>query len=100
MEPHKQYIPPETLQLMEMGRKGLLWRVVVRYCVEAESKLLDKRNLTNQELMDFREKIFRYGLLVPVEAHHWKVIPPMDIAEVDIFKQTAYMQELWPQPTG
>lgn len=88
-----QYIPPEILNLMQLGRQKKLWAVEVIYIVKNETKQQIKRNLTAEELMKFREALFRYGMQIPVEENHWKIIPPYDIHEVDIFRQDNYVME-------
>lgn len=87
----KTYIPPEILERMQLGREKKLWAVEVVYLLKNETKIQIKRNMTSEELMKFREALFRYGMQIPVEEHHWKVIPPYDIHEVDIYQQSSYV---------
>lgn len=88
----KEYIPKELKQLIEMGKQKKLWALEIRYNVagQGETKLMRKRNLTVQELMTFRESMFKYGFKVMVEPGHWKIICPMDIVEVDLYNQDHY----------
>lgn len=88
--PVKQYVPPEVQALQELGRQGKLWTVEVVYTLDSNTKVVRKRNMTSDELMKFRESMFRFGFTVPVEPGHWKVVPPFDIQTVDMFKQTNY----------
>lgn len=104
----KTYIPPEVLQLMELGRQKKLWALEIVYTTpgENEVKRIWQRNLTGEKLMDFREKMFRYGFTVPVEPGHWKIVCPMDIQSVDLYRQDNYVTETYNgvaqtgQPTG
>lgn len=91
----KQYVPPEILALMQLGREGKLWAISIRYSVPGtnETKLMHRRNFTGEKLMTFRESMFRAGFTINIEPGHWKVICPVDIVEVDIFRQTCYMPE-------
>jgi hypothetical protein len=91
--PKKQYIPPQILRLMQLGEEKKLWAVMVGYQLGNERKQVIKRNLETEELMKFRETLFRYGLQIPVEPEHWKVIPPYDILEVDIWRQDKYLPD-------
>lgn len=95
MSQPKQYIPPEIMRLMQLGRDGKLWALEVVYSIrdKNEYKQMIKRNLTEEELLKTREAMFKYGLQIPVEPGHWKIICPIDILEVDLYKQKAYVME-------
>jgi hypothetical protein len=92
MEPIKDTTPFELKRLIELGRKGKLWRIVVMYNVHGcgETKLHDLKNLEITELMNFRENMFRYGFKIQIAPGHWKIICPMDVVEVDLYQQSAY----------
>jgi hypothetical protein len=104
MTTNKQYIPPEVLRLMELGRQKKLWALEIEYTVrpDNEIKLQYKRNLTGEELKIFRDALFRYGLSIPIKPGHWRIICPMDIIQVDCFQQDCYIMEsyrmMWEEP--
>ena len=86
------------LALIELGKQKKLWAVEVQYTApgaQQERKIEIKRNLTAEELVKFREAIFRYGMQIPVKPQHWKIIVPMDILEVDIYQQDHYIPETY-----
>ena len=80
---------------MQLGREGKLWSVEIMFNVPAkhETKTEYKRNMETSELMKFREALFKYGFSLPVKAGHWRLILPMDILQVDIFKQDAFVDD-------
>lgn len=83
---------------MELGRQKKLWSLEIMYNVHLptggqETKIEWKRNLDTTELMKFREAMFRYGFSMPVTANHWKLVCPMDIISVDLYRQDAYVAE-------
>jgi hypothetical protein len=86
----KQYIPPEVLRLMELGRQGKLWTIEITYHCDSNTKLERKRNMTGDELVKYREDIFRIGFSVPIAAGHWRIVTPYDIVQVDLYKQNGY----------
>lgn len=92
---NKQYIPPEVLRLMELGRQKKLWALEIRYNVpdKNETKIIWKRNMTGEQLQTVRENMFRLGFEIPVEPGHWKIICPMDIVTVDCYRQDNYVGE-------
>lgn len=94
MEPaKKQYTPPEVLERQELGRQGKLWTIEVIYNKDGTSRILRKRNMTDVELMKFRQSMFSFGFTMPVEQGHWSIICPLDIVSVDLFKQASYFPE-------
>ena len=100
MEPTNQYIPHELKQLIELGKQKKLWALEVIYSVRGEgaTKLKRMTNLTLNELMNFRENMFKYGFKIELEPGHWKIICPMDILEVDLYQQDAFFFD--PPATG
>lgn len=97
MAANKQHIPPELEELFALGKAGKLWAMEIIYTLEGETKQVRKRNMTVEELMKFRETMFRYGMTHPVEPGHWKIVCPMDINSVDVYKQATYLPDL---PSG
>lgn len=73
------------------GKAGLLWRACVQYKDGTEVALWKKENMYNDEIMEFRYAMYKYGLLKWVDHNHWKVIHPADIMEVDLFRQQTYL---------
>lgn len=90
---NNQSIPPELQELFELGKAGRLWSIEIIYSLEGVTKQVRKRNLPVEELMKFRETMFRYGLTHPVEPGHWKIVCPVDIFSVDVYKQSSYFPE-------
>lgn len=106
---NKQKFDERQLQeLLTMGMEGKLWAVSVMYKVDAETRLYERKNLTGEQLMKLRNRMFQFGFEIMIEAGHWQIICPMDILEVHMYKQTRYLPEgsakLWQpntdQPTG
>lgn len=92
MAPTNQPIPYELQRLIDLGKQKKLWALEIQYNVAktGETKVMRKRNMEELELMNFRELMFRYGFKVMVAPGHWKIICPMDIVEVDLYRQDAY----------
>lgn len=94
MAPTKQSLPPELERLIQLGKRKKLWSLEILYNFRnGEAKLMHKRNMENEELMSFRENMFRYGFKVMVAPDHWKIVCPMDILEVDLHRQDYYIFE-------
>lgn len=94
MSDSSTYVPPEIRELWQLGREGKLWAVEVVYSLAGATEIVRKRNQTGKEVMQFRQDIFRVGFLHTVGPGHWKVIPPMDIVSVDLYKQDKYLPDL------
>lgn len=90
----KPLMPPELQLLYDQGKAGKLWVMEIIYRVGAEDKMLRKRNMTSGELMQFRLDIFRIGFITPIEPGHWRLICPMDIKQIDLYKQSGYFTDL------
>lgn len=89
----QQYLTPEIEELIELGKKKLLWAIEVVYTVDGTTKRYRKRNLRMQEIMATRKELFEYGLAHPVEPGHYKIINPLDYQEMDVFKQDRYIPD-------
>ncbi len=85
-------VPDEMKELFEMGAAGKLWTLEFEYTMDSERKLFRWRNLDEKNLMVKRAKMFSTGLTVPVggEPGHWRIIVPMDIIRVDLYRQSGY----------
>ena len=85
-------IPEELRELYEMGAAGKLWTLEVEYDFDSERKITRWRNLTDQDLMRRRTSMFQVGFSIPVggQPGHWRVICPIDIVKVDLYRQTGY----------
>jgi hypothetical protein len=92
MAPIRDSTPAELQRLIDLGKQKKLWTIEVCYNVvgTSEAKMKRYRNLEVQELMTFRESMFKYGFKVGVEPGHWKIVCPIDIIEVDLYQQSAY----------
>ncbi len=86
--------PPADLEeLKALGAAGHLWTVEIQYADEHEVKKIQKRNQKHAEVMKLRYDLFIYGILVPVELGHYRIICPIDIRGVDLYRQSAYFPE-------
>jgi hypothetical protein len=88
-------IDPELKRQMlyELGAAGKLWALEVEYNLDNETKLIRWRNLPDAELQLRRESIFKVGIPLFIEPGHWRIICPMDIAKVDVYRQNGYFPE-------
>lgn len=86
-------MPPEVLERMELGRQNKLWCLEVHYALDSERRVMRKRNMTGDEVLKLRTSMFQAGFTMPVKENHWRVIPPIDIVQVDLYKQSAYFAE-------
>lgn len=84
--------PEQAERRKQAGAKKQLWTVEIIYNLDSESCRVLKRNLYDNEVQVLRENMFRYGFPVPVEPGHWRIIPPMDIARVDLVRQTGFFE--------
>lgn len=100
----KQKFDEHRLQeLLTLGLEGRLWAVSIMYKVNGQTKLHEIRNLTGEQTMAKRSRMFQFGFEVMIAPGHWQIVCPMDILEVHMFKQTRYLPEgaakLWqPKP--
>lgn len=83
-------IPAELHELWEMGAAGKLWTLECVYVLDSEQKIIRWRNLTDAELMGRRVKMFSQGFTIPVEPGHWRIVHPIDIQRVDLYRQSGY----------
>lgn len=80
-------------KLLTLGMEGKLWSVRVQYRDKGETKQHIRRNMLSPELMGFRKNMFQFGFEISVGPGHWKIVCPMDIEEVEMFKQTKYIPD-------
>lgn len=85
-------VPEELRELYEMGAAGKLWALECEYTMDTERKIIRWRNLTESEMMGRRNKMFHVGMTVPVggDPGHWRIIHPLDIQRVDLYRQSGY----------
>lgn len=85
-------VSEELRELYEMGAAGKLWTLEFEYTMDNERKLCRWRNLNEVQLMSKRNKMFSVGLTMPVggEPGHWRIICPIDIIRVDLYRQNGY----------
>ena len=93
MAANNQSIPPELQELFDLGKAGKLWTIEVVYSLEGVTKVVRKRNMTDDELLKWRESMCRYGLTHWLEPGHWKLVLQVDIFSTDIYKQSSYFPE-------
>lgn len=88
------YIPPEIQELIDLGKAGKLWAIEIPYDNgQGETKIIRQWNMRGEQVMKLRQKIFQYGLTVPVRPHEWLIVPPMDIRHCLLIQQNAYLPE-------
>lgn len=81
---------PELIARRQAGNDGNLWRVKV-LCKSGNATIWrGKENMYSHEVMDMREGIFKSGFMIWMDPGHWLVIPPFDILEVHVYKQSKY----------
>jgi hypothetical protein len=91
--------PEETLRLEKLGKNRKLWTVDIIYShysfemPQNDTKHMVKGNMELPALQAFIEKIFRTGFTLPIDSDHWRVIKPLDILQVDIFRQSDYFPD-------
>jgi hypothetical protein len=99
IEPSQQ---TEIEKRKSAGKAGKLCTIEVYFedlDIDNESRQKRKGSrytLKNQywaEVMKFRQMVYTAGLMVMVAPDHWKVIHPMDIRTVDIWRQNDYFKE-------
>lgn len=92
---NKTYIPPDVLRLMKLGEQKKLWALEIMYNIRGNSttSIMWKRNLDDEELKKVRDAMFRYGIEMPIAPGHWKIICPIDIVDVDLYRQDNYVPE-------
>lgn len=91
----KIYYPPEILKLIELGREGKLWTIEVIYKPQdqPDAKRMVRRNMTGQEVLQFRESMFKVGFTIPLGENHWQIVCPLDIHTAYLTKQSGYFAE-------
>lgn len=90
---------PDITELDKLARQGQLWSIEVLYQHKKEACRLAYYNKTNPEVMRIREAIFRAGFVIPMKDGNgqpvqgsYQVIPPLDILEVFLHRQTEYFK--------
>jgi hypothetical protein len=83
---------------IDLGKAGKLWcvEVICRITIEGkkdEVARFRKPNMTWGELMTFRETIFVAGLMMPLGAGTWVIVPPFDISTLYIDKQSKFFPQ-------
>lgn len=77
-------------QRMALGKEGKLRRVRIYYAEGKITKSIYQDNLTGPEIMEFCERIYQRGMMLPIDPGHWRVIAPFDIQDVHIYKQDKF----------
>jgi len=75
----------------DLGIQGRL-RCAECWYYDADGVLKSNReiNLTGNEILILRERVFSAGLMVPIDPGRWRVIAPGDIKTIEIFKQSKF----------
>jgi hypothetical protein len=72
-----------------LGVQGRLRCIeVVYYDRDGQTQIFRLINRTGAEVMEFRERVFAAGLMIPIDPGRWRVIPPVDIRSIEIHKQS------------
>jgi hypothetical protein len=71
----------------ELGEQGRLYCIDVLFLDGNETRRYALSNQSGAEVLQFREKVFSAGLMVPIDPGKWEVIPPWNIKEITIQKQ-------------
>jgi hypothetical protein len=85
-----QNITPELQQRIDLGKAGKLWRIEVLFKEGVETRRYELRDRTGREVMDFREKVFKAGLMIPVSPGMWRIVSPFDLLEITVYRQQKY----------
>jgi hypothetical protein len=82
------------IERRELGKKKKLWRMEVIYndrdTGAAKRHFAD--NLTQDEMMVYREKLFSIGIMLPVEPGHWIAVAPWKITELHLWRQDKFFE--------
>lgn len=82
-----------TLEEREaLGKAGKLWGIEVICRMGPETKRHHLDNQTDDEIMRFRERIFAAGLMLPVDPGRWVIIPPWDITQIYLNRQSKFFK--------
>jgi hypothetical protein len=81
-------ITVEQRKQLGLGKK--LWSIEVLYQDGNETKRSLLINQTSQEIWNFRQNIFKAGLMVPIDPGRFRLYSPYDILEIQINKQSKY----------
>lgn len=84
---------PQDAQRREEGKKGKLWKIEVIAKHGMETKRFARCNLYSSEIMQERERMFQYGILMPIDPGHWIVICPADIQQIDVWRQKNFFAD-------
>lgn len=85
--------PAEALAMRkQMGKEKKLWRLEVLGRIGNVTHRYHAENRTSEEVSQFREGIYRIGMMLPVEPGKWIVIHPHDLLEFFIWKQEKFFE--------
>jgi hypothetical protein len=76
-----------------LGAEGKLWTVQANYREGNIPRLVENRNFTWSEVMDFRQLVFTHGLLMQVDPGKWRIISPYDITDVYLIRQLKFYEQ-------
>lgn len=97
---NNQAVSPEIEALVKLGRAGKLLTIEVTFDEITDdngkpstvTRRYVLRNKTMDDVWKFRENVYQKGFMFPVSTDHWKIIHPMEIKSVDIWRQNDYFK--------
>ncbi len=78
---------------IEAGKAGKLWKIDVLYEVGAETRHHYLENRYSTEVMEFREEVFKKGIMVIVSPGEWVIVPPWRIRDILVTRQPKYWDQ-------
>lgn len=82
----------EEAKRRQAGKEKKLFHIEVLHYLGNETKRHTLSNQYGEEVMNFRKNVFAAGLMIPVDPNRWAVIPPCDIKEITIEKQSKFFE--------
>ncbi len=87
----------DEVQRRQLGKENKLRRAEIYYYgpYPNRSQVLHvyQDNLTGKEIEEFCERIYKSGLLLPIDPGHWRIVSPADIIDVHIYKQDKFFEK-------
>lgn len=78
-------------QRKDLGAQGRLRCITVAYFDrDGQGQTERYTNYTGAEVLEFRERVFSAGLMIPIDPGRWRVVPPADIRSIEIYKQNKF----------
>lgn len=83
---------PDIAALKELGKNGKLWKAEILCQHGAETRRFSKVNMTEAQLSNFMENVWKKGVMLAVDPGHWIVIPPWKVLMFDVWRQQYYFE--------